>query len=67
MFFFHRLVEIERIENPLLVLYVGSAGLVINLIGLIMFHEHSRDNHDDNNHQHQNEEALVEQKGNKKL
>ena len=62
---FFRLVEIEKIENPLLVLYVGSAGLLINLIGLVIFHEHSHGHHhirDDDGDNHK-EDALVETKG----
>ena len=35
-----RLVEIERIENPKLLLIVGSAGLLINFLGLALFHNH---------------------------
>jgi zinc transporter 1 len=37
---FKRLVEIESIHNPTLVLIVGAAGLFVNLIGLAMFHQH---------------------------
>ncbi|KAG2377633.1 hypothetical protein C9374_009149 [Naegleria lovaniensis] len=39
----------ERIENPLLVLCVGGAGLLVNLIGLVMFcghHPHPGHDHD---------------------
>lgn len=35
-----RLIEIESIHNPTLVLIVGAAGLFVNLIGLAMFHQH---------------------------
>ncbi|KAI8833213.1 cation efflux protein, partial [Chytridium lagenaria] len=35
-----RLVQPEEIGNPLLVLIVGIVGLVNNLIGMIMFHDH---------------------------
>jgi len=35
-----RLVEVEKVENPVLLLIVGSAGLAINLVGLLLFHEH---------------------------
>ncbi|KAL4225646.1 hypothetical protein ACF0H5_016335 [Mactra antiquata] len=35
-----RLVEIEQIENPKLLLIVGGAGLFINFIGLALFHNH---------------------------
>ena len=35
-----RLVEVEKIENPKLLLIVGGAGLLVNLIGLLLFHNH---------------------------
>lgn len=35
-----RLVEVEPIENPILLLIVGAAGLLVNLIGLALFHNH---------------------------
>ena len=35
-----RLIEPPAIENPRLVLYVGCAGLVSNMVGLVLFHEH---------------------------
>lgn len=35
-----RLVEIEEIKDPKLLLIVGSLGLAVNLIGLCLFHEH---------------------------
>ena len=35
-----RLVEVEEINDPWLVLIVGAAGLFINVIGLFMFHGH---------------------------
>lgn len=31
----------ETIEAPWLVLWVGSAGLIVNLVGLLLFHDHS--------------------------
>ncbi|XP_031559997.1 zinc transporter 1-like [Actinia tenebrosa] len=35
-----RLIEVESIHNPTLVLIVGGAGLFVNVIGLAMFHQH---------------------------
>lgn len=35
-----RLVETEEIHNPILVLIVGVVGLLINVVGLILFHKH---------------------------
>ena len=37
-----RLVEVEPIENPILLLIVGAAGLLVNLIGLALFHNHGK-------------------------
>lgn len=33
-----RLVQVEEIENPVLLLAVGGSGLLVNVIGLIIFH-----------------------------
>ena len=52
LYFCYRIVEIERIEDPLLVLYVGGAGLVINLLGLVLFHGHSHGHHHHHDHDH---------------
>ena len=49
---FCRLVDIETIENPLLVLYVGVGGLVINILGLVLFHGHTHGH----NHGHDEEQ-----------
>lgn len=35
-----RFVEPQVISNPVLILCVGAAGLVSNLVGLVLFHEH---------------------------
>lgn len=40
-----RLVQVENVENPLLVLIVGGVGLLINLAGLFLFHGHSHGHH----------------------
>jgi len=37
-----RLVEVEEINDPKLLLIVGGAGLLINVIGLILFHDHGQ-------------------------
>uniref|UniRef100_A0A7M5XC63 Cation efflux protein transmembrane domain-containing protein n=1 Tax=Clytia hemisphaerica TaxID=252671 RepID=A0A7M5XC63_9CNID len=34
-----RLVILEEIENPVLVLIVGAIGLVVNLFGMLLFHQ----------------------------
>ena len=35
-----RIVETEVINNPVLVLIVGVAGLLVNVLGLVLFHRH---------------------------
>lgn len=35
-----RFIEVPVISNPKLILVVGSAGLVSNIVGLFLFHEH---------------------------
>ncbi|CAL4100328.1 unnamed protein product, partial [Meganyctiphanes norvegica] len=36
-----RLYKVEEIENPLLLLIVGCIGVAVNLLGLLLFHDHS--------------------------
>ncbi|CAI1651690.1 hypothetical protein SEUBUCD646_0M03810 [Saccharomyces eubayanus] len=38
-----RLIEPQEIQNPKLVLYVGVAGLISNIAGLFLFHDHGSD------------------------
>ncbi|CAI4991402.1 AVN_HP_G0125450.mRNA.1.CDS.1 [Saccharomyces cerevisiae] len=38
-----RLIEPQEIQNPRLVLYVGIAGLISNVVGLFLFHDHGSD------------------------
>lgn len=38
-----RLIEPQEIQNPRLVLYVGVAGLISNVVGLFLFHDHGSD------------------------
>ena len=40
-----RLFTPEEISNPFIVLYVASAGLIVNIIGLTLFHNHSHSGH----------------------
>lgn len=35
-----RFYQPEEIRDPVLILYVGSAGLFVNIIGLFLFHDH---------------------------
>ncbi len=60
-----RMVEPEMIKEPRNVLIVGVIGLVINLIGMMMFHSHgghSHDRHaaaDDSNHNNDNDNGKL--------
>lgn len=48
-----RLVEPELIHNPVLVLIVGSLGLLVNVIGLVLFHQHGHGHsHGGHGHSH---------------
>ncbi|XP_076312002.1 uncharacterized protein LOC143225825 isoform X1 [Tachypleus tridentatus] len=49
-----RFFEPEEIHNPVLILYVGGAGLLVNVIGLFLFHEHghSHGGHSHSGHSH---------------
>ena len=48
-----RIVEPELIHNPILVLIVGVAGLLVNVIGLFLFHGHSHGHsHGGGGHEH---------------
>ncbi|KAK9456392.1 cation efflux protein [Dipodascopsis uninucleata] len=48
-----RFVEPQVITNPALILVVGCAGLVSNIVGLALFHEHGHSHgHSHGNHSH---------------
>jgi zinc transporter 1 len=47
-----RLVEPEGVRDPLLLLIVGGAGLAINIIGLIFFHEAGHGHSHGHSHSH---------------
>ncbi|XP_020908742.1 zinc transporter 1 [Exaiptasia diaphana] len=54
-----RLIEVESIHNPTLVLIVGGVGLVINVIGLAMFHQHGHGHsHGGGGHGHSHKPAI---------
>lgn len=36
--FFFRFIEVELIHNPELIIVVGVLGLVVNILGLFLFH-----------------------------
>ena len=46
-----RMVIPEEVENAMLVLIVGSVGLVVNIIGLFLFHQHGH-SHGGHGHSH---------------
>ncbi|KAG0075365.1 hypothetical protein BGZ92_002932 [Podila epicladia] len=47
-----RFFKPEDIENPKLVLIVGGIGLACNLLGLVLFHDHSGHAHSHGGHSH---------------
>ena len=47
-----RLVEPEVINNAVLVLIVGAVGLLVNVIGLVLFHRHGGHSHGGGGHGH---------------
>ena len=51
-----RFVEPQIVTNPRLVLIVGSFGLLSNILGLFLFHEHGH-NHGESEHGHSHKEA----------
>jgi zinc transporter 1 len=51
-----RYIEPQLITQPINIIIVGSIGLIINIIGLIMFHEHHHHHH---HHHHEHNEGLL--------
>lgn len=47
-----RFVEPQSVSNPILVFGVGIAGLVSNIMGLVLFHEHGHNHGDRQGHSH---------------
>lgn len=55
-----RLYETEELHNPQMILIVGVIGLIINLIGLGLFHEHGHGHsHGGNGHTHENKLSTI--------
>lgn len=55
-----RIAEPEVINNPILVLIVGVAGLLVNVLGLVLFHRHGHGHsHGGSGHGHSNGSANV--------
>lgn len=47
---FKRFADPEKLHNPILVFWVGVVGLIVNIIGLFLFHEHSGHGHGGGHH-----------------
>ena len=54
-----RMVIPEAVDNPILVLIVGSLGLFVNIIGLFLFHQHGH-SHGGHSHSHGSKSLDVE-------
>ena len=52
-----RMVVPEDVENPILVLIVGSLGLLVNVIGLFLFHQHG---HSHGGHAHSHSSKMLD-------
>ncbi|TPX42934.1 hypothetical protein SeMB42_g03761 [Synchytrium endobioticum] len=52
-----RFVTPVHIENPMLVLIVGSIGLAMNLVGLLLFHEHAHGHAHAHRHSHDHDHS----------
>ncbi|KAF9945905.1 hypothetical protein BGZ70_003497 [Mortierella alpina] len=52
-----RFFKPEDIENPKLVLIVGSIGLLCNLLGLVLFHDHAGHGHSHGGHSHSHSQS----------
>ncbi|XP_064115693.1 proton-coupled zinc antiporter SLC30A1-like isoform X3 [Macrobrachium nipponense] len=61
----NRLYEPEALHNPKLILIVGVCGLVVNIIGLALFHQHGHGHshgghsHDEGGHKHRHKNKIV--------
>ncbi|KAI3649445.1 hypothetical protein MP228_005077 [Amoeboaphelidium protococcarum] len=59
-----RFIERPEVDQPWYVLYVGSAGLVVNLLGLVLFHEHSHSHSHGHSHSHSHSNGANNKKEN---
>ncbi|KAI9732414.1 MAG: hypothetical protein M1834_001622 [Cirrosporium novae-zelandiae] len=57
-----RFVEPQEIKNPMIVLVVGCFGLASNLVGLLLFHDHSH-GPSEGEHSHQEDEIYIAEEG----
>ncbi|KAJ6218674.1 hypothetical protein RDWZM_004486 [Blomia tropicalis] len=56
---FKRFVDPEKLHNPLLVLVVGVIGLIVNIIGLFLFHDHGHSHASSGSHMHVPQEEVI--------
>ena len=56
-----RLVEPQKVSNPKLVLVVGCCGLVSNILGLFLFHEHGHSHGGGQGHSHGGADRVAEE------
>ena len=47
-----RFIDVEEVQNPELVVFVGAGGLVVNIIGLFLFHHHGPGHDHGHGHSH---------------
>jgi zinc transporter 1 len=55
-----RFISPAVITNPKLILYVGSAGLVSNIVGLFLFHDHGHSHGGSGGHSHSHGVPLID-------
>ena len=58
-----RFVEPQHVSNPKLVLIVGCFGLASNLLGLLLFHDHSHGGGGEEGHGHSHDEVSHAEEG----
>lgn len=59
-----RIFEPQIVSNPFLVLIVGSLGLLSNIFGLFLFHEHGHSHNGENDHAHSSNKLADVEEGN---
>ncbi|KAK3944919.1 cation efflux family protein [Diplogelasinospora grovesii] len=50
-----RFIALEEVENPKLILIMGSVGLTLNIISVIFLHEHHHDHGHSHSHSHEHD------------
>uniref|UniRef100_A0A914PS81 Zinc transporter 1 n=1 Tax=Panagrolaimus davidi TaxID=227884 RepID=A0A914PS81_9BILA len=54
-----RIIDLQPIEKPWIVLIVGIAGLIVNVLGLFLFHGHSKSSESSDDRNCDNDNAVV--------